>query len=102
MPSVIQVDARDMKWPGPMRALTRAYRKAKTGDVIELLSTECAIETVSKAWCDRTGNKPLRVEMEPGGVFIVAIQVGGRAHKDVKSPSSPEIEATPGRFGGQA
>ena len=75
LPSVIQVDAREMKWPGPIRALTRASRRAKVGDVIELLSTECAIETVSKAWCERTGNKSLRVELEPDGVYTVAIQI---------------------------
>ena len=75
MPSVIQVDAREMKWPGPMRALTRASRRAKAGDVIELLSTECAIEALSKAWCDRTGNKTLRVEQEPDGVFAIAIEI---------------------------
>lgn len=78
MPSLIQVDAREMKWPGPMRALTRASRRAKVGDVIELLSTECAIEAVSKAWCERTGNKPLRVELEPDGVYAVAIQIEKR------------------------
>lgn len=78
LPSVIQVDAREMKWPGPLRALTRAYRKAKPGDIIELLSTECAIEAVSKAWCERTGNKELRVELEPDGVYTVAIQIGAK------------------------
>ena len=90
MPSVIQVDAREMKWPGPMRALTRAYRKAKSGDVIELLSTECAIEAVSKAWCERTGNRPIRTEIEPDGVFIVAIQIGDRSSKErkVEGPSA--------------
>lgn len=75
LPSVIQVDAREMKWPGPMRALTRASRRARAGDVIELLSTECAIEAVSKAWCERTGNKTLHVELEPDGVYTVAIQI---------------------------
>lgn len=81
LPSVIQVDAREMKWPGPMRALTRAYRKAKPGDIIELLSTECAIEAVSKAWCERTGNKELRVEQEPDGVYAVAIQVEAKTRR---------------------
>lgn len=81
LPSVIQVDAREMKWPGPMRALTRAYRKAKAGDVIELLSTECAIEAVSKAWCERTGNKALHVELEPDGVYTVAIEIADRGKR---------------------
>lgn len=79
--AVIQVDARDMKWPGPMRALTRAYRKARAGDIIELLSTECAIETLSKAWCERTGNKALRVELEPHGVYAVAIEIGNKKRR---------------------
>lgn len=75
MPAVIQVDARGMKLPGPVRALTRASKRAKAGDIIELLSTECTIETVSKAWCERTGNKTLRVEQEPNGVYAVAIEI---------------------------
>lgn len=79
--SIIQVDARELKWPGPMRALTRAARKAKDGDIIELLSTECAIEAVSKAWCERTGNKTLRVELEPDGVYTVAIQIENRGRR---------------------
>ena len=89
LPSVIQVDAREMKWPGPMRALTRAYRKAKAGDMIELLSTECAIEAVSKAWCERTGNKPVRMEVEPDGVYIVAIQIGDKSRREGKTEGYP-------------
>ncbi|MDG6898893.1 MAG: sulfurtransferase TusA family protein [Nitrososphaerota archaeon] len=88
-----------MKWPGPMRALTRAYRKAKTGDVIELLSTECAIEAVSKAWCERTGNKALRAEMEPDGVFIVAIQVGGKPRGEGRASEYSTRAEQPRRSG---
>ena len=57
MPSIIQVDARDMKGSGPIRALARAYRRAKIGDVLELLSTECGIKAASSKWCATTGNK---------------------------------------------
>ena len=87
MPSVNQVDARELKWTGPMRALTRAYRKAKTGDIIELLSTECAIEAVSRAWCERTGNKALNIELEPDGVYTVAIEIQAKAEHLV--PATP-------------
>lgn len=78
MPAVIQVDAREVKWPGPLRALTRAYKRAKEGDIIELLATGYMVEAKTEAWCERTGNKELRVESHPEGVSVVVIQVLGR------------------------
>lgn len=76
-----------MKWPGPLKALTRALRRAKKGDIIEVISNERKIEAASRAWCRRTGSKTLRVELEPDGIYVVAIEVkDGRKHLGIPSP----------------
>lgn len=72
---IIQTDSRDTKMPGPMIALARSYRRAKHGDIIELLASDKNIDTRAHEWCRRTGNKILKVECDLGGVYVVDIKV---------------------------
>ncbi|MDG6910238.1 MAG: sulfurtransferase TusA family protein [Nitrososphaerota archaeon] len=83
MSRIIQTDSRDMKMPGPMIALARSYRKAKPGDIIELLASDRDVDLRAHQWCKRTGNKILKVECDEGGVIVVDIKV---THKG-KRPS---------------
>ncbi len=55
--AVIRVDARGMACPGPISALTKAYRKAKNGDILEVLATDPGFKPDVQAWVKRTGNE---------------------------------------------
>lgn len=68
---VIKVDARGMACPGPISMLTRAYRKAKNGQLIEILATDPGFVPDVKAWVRRTGNE--LVELEEKEDYIRAV-----------------------------
>ncbi len=72
--ATIQVDARGMACPGPISALTKAYRKAKNGDVIEVLATDPGFKPDVQAWISRTGNELVELK-EEGGVIKAVIKV---------------------------
>ncbi len=55
--AVIRVDARGMACPGPISALTKAYRKAKNGDILEVLATDPGFKPDVQAWVKRPGNE---------------------------------------------
>ncbi len=67
----IVVDARGTACPGPISKLVRAYRKAKNGDIIEVLATDPGFEPDVKAWVERTGNE--LVELTKEGDTIKAV-----------------------------
>lgn len=67
----ITVDARGMACPGPITMLVRAYRKAKKGDIIEVLATDPGFEPDVKAWVERTGNKLVELKKEDGVIKAV-------------------------------
>ena len=68
---VIKVDARGMACPGPISTLTRAYRKAKNGQLIEILATDPGFVPDVKAWVRRTGNE--LVDLEEREDYIRAV-----------------------------
>jgi TusA-related sulfurtransferase len=68
------VDARGMACPGPIAKLTRAYREAKNGDVIEILATDQGFIPDIKAWIESTGNKLIELKQD-GGVIHAVIEV---------------------------
>ena len=73
----IVVDARGMACPGPISRLTRAYRRARNGDIIEVLATDPGFEPDVKAWVERTGNRLLELRRE-GETIIAVIEVVAR------------------------
>jgi TusA-related sulfurtransferase len=70
----ITVDARGMACPGPISALTRAYRSASNGDIIVVMATDPGFEPDVKAWVERTKNELLELKKE-GDVIIAKIKV---------------------------
>jgi TusA-related sulfurtransferase len=70
----ITVDARGMACPGPISALTRAYRNASNGDIIVVMATDPGFEPDVKAWVERTKNELLELKKE-GDVIIAKIKV---------------------------
>ena len=91
MSRLIQVDSRDGKMPAPLIALAKSYKKARHGDIVELLSTERTIKVRIQEWCHRTGNKLLRSEYGDDGVYVIDIEVtakGNNKSRDNGSASS--------------
>jgi len=70
----ITVDARGMACPGPISALTRAYRNAQNGDVIIVLATDPGFKPDVQAWVERTKNELVSLT-EEGGVIKAVIKV---------------------------
>ncbi len=73
----ISIDARGISCPGPLTNLIKAYRKAKNGDVIEVLATDPGFKSDVKAWVERTGNELISIT-EEGGVIRALIKVTAR------------------------
>ncbi|MGB9726141.1 MAG: sulfurtransferase TusA family protein [Fervidicoccaceae archaeon] len=69
------VDARGMACPGPIAKLTRAYREAKNGDIIEILATDQGFIPDIKSWVESTGNKLLELGQDGSGVIRAVIEV---------------------------
>ncbi len=70
----IQVDARDMACPGPITEVARAYRKAKNGDIIEVLATDPGFTSDVRAWASATTNELVIVE-EKDGVIRALLKI---------------------------
>ncbi|MGC9107883.1 MAG: sulfurtransferase TusA family protein [Infirmifilum sp.] len=70
----ITVDARGMACPGPISALTRAYRNAQNGDIIVVMATDPGFEPDVKAWIERTKNELLELKKK-GEVIVARIKV---------------------------
>ena len=77
MSEKILVDARGMACPGPITKLVRAYRKAKPGDLIEVLATDPGFKPDVEAWAKRTGNEIVELA-EEDGVIKAVIRVTGK------------------------
>ncbi len=73
----ITVDARGVACPGPLTSLIKAYRKAKNGDIIEVLATDAGFKADVEAWVKRTGNELLSLT-EENGVIKALIKVTAR------------------------
>ena len=73
----ITVDARGVACPGPLTSLIKAYRKAKNGDVIEVLATDPGFKADVEAWVKRTGNELISLTQE-GDVIKALIKVTAR------------------------
>ncbi len=71
------VDARGAACPGPITELSKAYREAKVGDVIELWATDPGVKSDTKAWAARTGNEILSID-ESSGFIKVTIKINKR------------------------
>jgi len=73
----IVVDARGSSCPGPVVELSKAYRNAKVGDIIEVWATDPGIKADAKAWADKTKNQIIGIK-EEDGVIKVSIKIVNR------------------------
>ena len=64
--SVVRVDARGLKCPGPIVKVGDAVRSAAPGTLFEVEATEDAFCSDVAIWCERTGNPLLSLETRDG------------------------------------
>ncbi len=65
------VDARGTFCPGPLMELIKAYKSAKTNDVISLYSTDTGTKRDAAAWINKSGNELIGVFDREGYYEIV-------------------------------
>jgi TusA-related sulfurtransferase len=65
------VDARGSFCPGPLMELIKAYKSAKTNDVISLYSTDTGTKKDAAAWINKSGNQLIGVFDREGYYEIV-------------------------------
>ncbi len=67
----IVVDARGSSCPGPIVELSKAYRNAAVGDVIELWATDPGVKADTQAWAEKTKNKIESIKEDQDKIIIV-------------------------------
>lgn len=65
------VDARGSFCPGPLMEMIKAYKEAKTGDIISVYSTDNGTKKDAPAWINKSGNELIGVFDRDGFVEIV-------------------------------
>ena len=61
----IKIDAKGLKCPGPIVKVADTLRGLKTGQKVFAQATEDAFASDIAVWCDRTGNRLLKLEVKP-------------------------------------
>lgn len=64
----IRIDARGLKCPGPIVKVADVMGGLKKGQKVHVEATEDAFASDIAVWCDRTGNRLLKLESRPGHV----------------------------------
>ena len=59
------LDARGLKCPGPVVKLADTLSGLQTGQKVRVEATEDAFVSDIAVWCERTGNKLLKLELKP-------------------------------------
>jgi tRNA 2-thiouridine synthesizing protein A len=67
------LDARGLYCPMPIVKINKTVKEMKSGEVIKVLCTDPGSERDFQSWCEKTGNKLLKMS-EEDGVFIFIIQ----------------------------
>ncbi|MFX1562037.1 MAG: sulfurtransferase TusA family protein [Promethearchaeota archaeon] len=73
----VTVDCRGMACPGPITSVARTYRKAKNGDVLEILATDPGFIPDIKSWASATSNEILSLK-EEDGVIRALVKITGK------------------------
>lgn len=61
----IKIDAKGLKCPGPIVKVADTLRELKNGQKIYVEATEDAFASDITVWCERTGNRLLKLEVKP-------------------------------------
>ncbi len=89
------VDALGTWCPVPIHLIDRAARRARPGDVIELLADDPLIEVDLPAWCHSSGNDLLELRRD-GEEYVgrVEVTIRGREGRGPRRDPSPGRSAT--------
>jgi tRNA 2-thiouridine synthesizing protein A len=68
------VDAKGQSCPGPLVALARALKDARTGDLFELLATDPGSRSDVPSWAEISGNELLEAEVLEDDSFRYVIR----------------------------
>jgi len=68
------VDAKGQSCPGPLVALARALKEARTGDLFELLATDPGSRSDVPSWAEISGNELLEAEVLDDDSFRYVIR----------------------------
>ncbi|MGC8496251.1 MAG: sulfurtransferase TusA family protein [Candidatus Micrarchaeia archaeon] len=71
MGNKILVDARGSSCPGPVVELSKAYRNASKGDIIELWATDPGVKADATAWAEKTKNKIDSITESDGKIVLI-------------------------------
>ena len=68
------VDAKGQSCPGPLVALARALKDARTGDLFELLATDPGSRSDVPSWAEISGNELVEAEVLDDDSFRYVIR----------------------------
>lgn len=74
----VKLDACGLQCPGPIRRVFEEMGKLKEGEILEVSASEPGFKKDIAAWCEKTGNTPLKAEFDSKAKKLVAlIRKGG-------------------------
>lgn len=94
-PSTRVVDALGTWCPVPIYLVDRAARRARAGDLIELLADDPLIEVDLPAWCHTSGHELLELRRDGEG-YVGRITIT----RDARGGSGPGRDPSHGRSAG--
>ena len=84
----IKVDACGIQCPGPIMKLKQAMDELKSGERLEIRSTDAAFPRDAEAWCRTTGNRFVSQRVDTG-TYIVEIEKAETCEAEDARPFSP-------------
>ena len=86
----ITLDAKGLKCPGPIVKTADTMREMMNGQKLKIEATEDAFASDIAVWCERTGNKLLRLEVRPEGIEALV----EKAEAPVQNPAAAQNDKT--------
>jgi len=77
MKADVTLDCYGLRCPMPIVQTTRKIKEMKTGEVLEVLSTDAGIKEDMPAWCRTSGQEFLGVETEGDVIKVYVRKVKG-------------------------
>ena len=92
----VYIDAKGLKCPGPIVKVADTIKNLKNGEKVYVEATEDAFASDIAIWCDRTGNKLLKLEVKDapdgnGKLIEASVQKSERAASSRPVQNAPEL-----------
>lgn len=86
----IRIDAKGLKCPGPIVKVADTLRDLKAGQKVFVEATEDAFASDIAVWCDRTGNRLLKLEVKPDVIEATIL----KQNKPTQAPAERQDDKT--------